>query len=144
MIFTLLFSSIVVFTPPAADIRQIVAGNYRFEIGTYMADPRDYCSLALKEVGTPQVIRLKGYYKGEEMCLPRSAYVDLADVNSVRYKAGPANFKLIFHGGETSTSYTTVLTFRNGEIERVLETDGEFPKEHRTEIIYTNLVPPDS
>ncbi len=145
MIFTLLFSTLPLPFQTGNLSRQVVAGHYRFEIETYTLDRKDCCSVALEEFGKPpNVIRITGWYKGEDMCVSRSAQALLYDVKSVRYKAGPTSFKLIFEQGETDSHETAVFTFRNGELNHVLQTSTEFPKEHRTEIIYTNLAPPEA
>jgi len=145
MIFTLLFSTLFLSFEPASPSREFVAGHYKFTFEAYTLDPKDCCSVALEEFGKPpNVIRITGWYKGEDMCVSRSAQALLYDVKSVRYKAGPTSFKLIFEQGETDSHETAVFTFRNGELNHVLQTSAEFPKEHRTEIIYTNLAPPES
>lgn len=142
MITSLLFSTVVFFSQPASTSRQFTVGHYKFEIETYAADPRDCCSLPAG--GPPKFVRIKSTYKGEVMCVPRSALATLANVKSIRYKSGTDNLKLIFVGGETSTLYTSVLTIRNGYVMHVLVTDGEFPKAVRTEITYTNSILPES
>lgn len=145
MIFTLLFSTLLLPFQPASPGREFVAGHYKFKIETYTLEPKDCCSVALEEFGKPpNVVRITGWYKGEDMCVSRSAQALLYDVKSVRYKAGPTSLKLIFEQGETHFHETAVFTFRNGDLNHVLKTSSEFPKEHRTEIIYTNLAPPES
>jgi len=76
---------------------------------------------------------------GVRYSLPRSAFVDPAEVNSVVGRAKGDLFIIDIKGADADDSYDARLTFKGGQLIKRSVASGEFPREHREDTVYTNL-----
>jgi hypothetical protein len=76
---------------------------------------------------------------GVRYSIARSAFADLAEVNSVVGRAKGNLYFIDIEGGDAADGYDARLTFRGGRLIKRSVASGEFPREHRQDTVYTNL-----
>jgi hypothetical protein len=77
-------------------------------------------------------------YKGAQYSLPRSAFADLAQINSVSCQKLKKQLNVRINGSDAGASYDAVWSFQAGSLIKRIVSSGEFPREHREETVYIN------
>jgi hypothetical protein len=82
-------------------------------------------------------------YRGEKVWIWRSAFADLANVNTMRLEAKGVDAVLHLTGGDAHESYKCRLEIKNGELVKRHVEHGEFPEYFYEDTVYTNKEVPE-
>lgn len=86
---------------------------------------------------------IEAKYHGTAIAVPRSSYCDIANVNSVRLTEKKGGARLEIEGGDASTAYHCLLTFKLDSLIARKICDGEFPDHFFEQTTYVNRAVPD-
>lgn len=91
------------------------------------------------ENGRPRtvIIALDIQIGAEQVPIPMSAIVGLANPTDVLLRRGEGDIEIVIKGGDAATSYEAVLVFKDGYLRRRRVVLAEFPKESWEETTYS-------